>query len=241
VQRKYLAFDIETAAVLSEAQFQNWRIHRPLGIICAAAQASDQSTTTIWEAKDARGDRVARMTSPQVIEFVDYLHGMCQQGYTLLTWNGVGFDWDVVAEESRVVEKCRELAMNHVDPMFHILCELGYPVSLEKAAAGCKMPGKTAGMAGFMAPQMWANGQYQAVLDYVAQDVRLALNVAAQSEQRRSFQWITQNGKLRKMPLPQGWLTVRDALRLPEPDTSWMSSPIPRRQFTEWLGGAPAL
>ena len=37
------------------------------------------------------------------------------------------------------------------------------------------------------------------------------------------------------MDLRRGWLTVREALRLPEPDTSWMSNPIPRRQFTQWL------
>jgi hypothetical protein len=37
------------------------------------------------------------------------------------------------------------------------------------------------------------------------------------------------------MDLPKGWLTVRDALRLPKPDTSWMDSPIPRQQYTRWL------
>ena len=31
------------------------------------------------------------------------------------------------------------------------------------------------------------------------------------------------------------WATVRDALRIPEPDNSWMSDPLPRQRFTEWL------
>lgn len=34
--RKYLAFDIETAKDIPEADF-NWRPSRPLGISCAAA------------------------------------------------------------------------------------------------------------------------------------------------------------------------------------------------------------
>ncbi len=37
------------------------------------------------------------------------------------------------------------------------------------------------------------------------------------------------------MPLARGWLTVTDALRLPEPDTSWMSSPLKRRDFMGWI------
>jgi hypothetical protein len=37
------------------------------------------------------------------------------------------------------------------------------------------------------------------------------------------------------MPLPRGWLTVREAMRLPLPDTSWMPRPISRRRFTGWL------
>jgi hypothetical protein len=39
------------------------------------------------------------------------------------------------------------------------------------------------------------------------------------------------------MPLPNGWLTVREAWMLPEPDTSWMSNPLKRRDFTSWLPG----
>jgi len=37
------------------------------------------------------------------------------------------------------------------------------------------------------------------------------------------------------MPLGGGWLTVREALELPEPDTSGMSDPLPKNNFTDWL------
>ncbi len=235
MKRKFLAFDIETAAALSDLEFQNWKRHRPLGITCVAAQASDAAMPTLWDARQAGDGTSGRMTSAQLIEVVEYLQRMSKQGYTLLTWNGIGFDWDILAEESDSLETCRELATHHVDMMFHVFCERGHPVALEKAAQGHGIPGKPPGMAGFLAPQKWAQGHHQEVIDYVAQDVRITLEVAHKSEERRSFRWITSKGACSSMALQNGWLNVRSALQLAEPDTSWMSQPIPRARFTEWL------
>jgi hypothetical protein len=90
-------------------------------------------------------------------------------------------------------------------------------------------------MSGLLAPRLWAEGRHQEVLDYVAQDVRITLEIARKCEEKRKFQWLTRKGTKSSMDLPKGWLTVRDALRLPKPDTSWMDSPIPRQQYTRWL------
>ena len=122
-----------------------------------------------------------------------------------------------------------------MDMMFHIVCSLGYPVALDKAAQGMGLPGKPAGMTGMQAPKLWAEGRYQEVLDYVSQDVRTAMQIAQACEQRRRFEWITRKGTKSNMPLPKGWLTVREALVLPEPDTSWMSNPLKRRDFMVWI------
>ncbi len=97
------------------------------------------------------------------------------------------------------------------------------------------IPGKPPGMSGLLAPRLWAQGKYQEVLDYVAQDVRIAMGIALKCEERRKFEWITRKGSKSSLNLPQGWLTVGKALLLPEPDTSWMSSPINRRAFTGWI------
>jgi len=53
---------------------------------------------------------------------------------------------------------------------------------------------------------------------------------------KHRLRWISSRGKPRDMPLPKSWLTVQGALKLPLPDTSWMTNPIKRKQFTEWLG-----
>lgn len=126
--------------------------------------------------------------------------------------------------------------MNHVDMMFHVFCDRGFPVALDKAAQALSIPGKPPEMSGVLAPQFWAQGRFQDVLDYVAQDVRITLQVAQKCEEQRRFEWITRRGTPSSMDLLRGWLSVRNALGLPAPDTSWMDSPIPRRNFTQWIG-----
>jgi hypothetical protein len=72
-------------------------------------------------------------------------------------------------------------------------------------------------------------------MDYVAQDARITLQVAHACEKTRSFSWITRKGSVGSMELRHGWLPVKEALCLPEPDTSWMDDPMPRERFIEWI------
>ncbi len=108
-------------------------------------------------------------------------------------------------------------------------------MGLEKGAQGMGLPGKPAGMTGLQAPKMWAEGRHKEVLDYVSQDVRMAMQIALAAEQRRRFDWITRKGTKSTLALPKGWLAVGDALKLPEPDTSWMSKPLKRKDFLGWI------
>jgi hypothetical protein len=233
--RKYLAFDIETAAVLPGTS-SDWRMHRPLGICCAAATHSDLERAIVWHGKKADGSPSPRMTKTELRSMVnDLLRFVRNDGFTLLTWNGVGFDLDVLRGESGLDAECRQLAWNHVDMMLHVHCRHGYPVGLEKTALALDIPGKAKGMTGALAPQYWADGRHEEVLAYVRQDVSIALQIAQKCERQRRFEWITSRGTKSSFRLGNGWLTVREALALPEPDTAWMDNPIPRRGFTEWL------
>jgi hypothetical protein len=231
--RKYLAFDIETAKE-TPGDFSQWRNHRPLGICCAATCVSDGEPKR-WHSRTDAGKPARCMTRTDLQLFVTHLCSMASQGYTILTWNGASFDFDVLAEESGSLDQCRGCVHDHVDMMFHIVCRLGYPISLAKVAEGLGLPGKACGMSGAEAPKLWADGQHEEVLAYVAQDVRLALQIAAECERHKQFAWITQKGMKKTEPLPGGWKTVREALKLPLPDTSWMKSPISREDFIGWL------
>jgi hypothetical protein len=233
MKRKYLAFDIETAKVHDG---RDWTSCRPLGISCAATLLGDCDELVLWHGGTDRKSPADRISLQEAAGLVQYLATQIGRGYTIVTWNGVGFDFDILAEESGMLEQCRKLAANHVDMMFHVFCQLGHGVALDAAARGMGMAGKSEGMSGAVAPVLWAEGKREDVLAYVAQDVRITLELAMACEVHGRLRWIASSGKVRTMPLPEGWLSVELAGQLPEPDTSWMGEPWSRTRFTRWMG-----
>jgi hypothetical protein len=231
-KRRYLSFDIETAKVLPEDE-SDLKSHRPLGISCAATILTGDNEPVLWHGGD-------QMTRDEAADLVRYLKDRTREGYTLLTWNGVGFDLDILAEESGMLETCRRLATDHVDMMFQVLCLRGFGVSLDAAARGMNIKGKPEGMTGSRAPVLWAEGKREEVLQYVGQDVRTTLDVALACESVGALRWVSRKGKLRTMRLLDGWLTVSEAGKLPLPDTSWMDEPWPREEFTAWMQAPPS-
>jgi len=234
--RNYVAFDIETAKVLPES-VTDLMDHRPLGIACAAAVVSGREEPVIWHGVNG-GKPAAHMSQAEVRSMIEQFAAWVDEGYTLLSWNGLGFDFNVLAEESGLTEECARIALDHVDMMFHVVCALGYPVALGKAAEGLGLPGKSGGISGCDAPVMWAQGRFAEVLEYNTQDSRLALAIALEAERRGELLWVTRRGTKGHMPLAQGWRSVQEALRTPLPDTSWMSDPPTREEFTSWLPSA---
>lgn len=99
---------------------------------------------------------------------------VAKEDYTLLTWNGCGFDFDILAEESGMHEQCKALA------------------------------------------------------------------VAEAVEAAGRLNWTARSGNLNSWPCKK-WLTVKEALAIPEPDTSWMSDPWHRSKFYEWTGYKPPI
>ena len=147
-------------------------------------------------------------------------------GFTIVSWNGLGFDFDILAEESGRHDLCRQLAVTHVDLMFHLFCEKGFAVGLDAAGRAMCSRGKTTGMQAALAPKMWAEGKTQQVLQYVTDDCQLTLDVAKSADMDGRFAWITRRGTVSNFDLTGGrWLTVHEAMQLPEPDTSWMTEP----------------
>lgn len=234
--RNYLAFDIEICREIPEG-VTDWKTLRPLGISCAATLGEGE-LPYFWR----RGQLTDRQPIGGAMEregaqaLVHALQGRVRAGFTILGWNSLSFDFDILAEESGMHDECAELALNHVDMMFDFFCRRGHVLGLDKAAKGMGLPGKTEGMHGDLVPAMWAAGRYEEVLDYVAQDVRTTLDLALAVEHSGELCWTSNSGRPNVCPVPGGWLTVREALALPEPGTSWMTDPWPRSHFTSWLG-----
>ena len=237
--RRYLAFDIETARPFPENR--DWRSARPLGIACAAAYGTGDQRPRAWYNRSPDGEIQPSLTRQQAQSLVNQLATLTDpekppEPFKLLTWNGLGFDLDILAEESGMIDECRQIALNHIDMMFHVYCTLGYPLGLDKAAHGMGTPGKPEGMNGALANDMWNSGDRAPVIQYCAADVRSTLALARECEKQRRLQWTSNAGRTRFFNLADGWLTVREALEIPEPDRSWMTDPLPKETFVGWLG-----
>src|SRR5262245_37922053 len=130
---KFLAFDLETARVQPLA-VRNWNRLRPLGISCAATYRGGATAPLLWYGRTPQQVPAPQMSVSDVRSLVNYLKKQVSRGYTIVTWNGIGFDFDVLAEESGLFKRCKSLALGHIDMMFHMLCQLGFGVSLNAAA-----------------------------------------------------------------------------------------------------------
>lgn len=235
--KRWLSFDLEIAALIPENE-PDWKQHRPLGITCVGfAYTNDNGdirTISLCGEESGNDTPLPRMTQADCQEVVKRLQRAANEEYTILTWNGCSFDFNVLAEESGMHRECVELAMNHTDMMLHVHCLKGFPIGLDAVAKGMGLVGKLDGVNGAKAPYLWAAGEYETVLEYVQQDVRTTLEVALEVEKRGSLTWIAKSGRRNALPIPK-WLSVSEALALPEPDTSWMAEPMPRSQFTAWM------
>ena len=227
----YIGFDHEIANDISD--FTKWRFHRPLGITCAALYLEGEKPM-LWYDVTPQKKPAPKMSREYAGRLVSELIDWVEKGYMIFTWNGLGFDFDVLAEESNMWEECRHLALTHVDMMFHFFCLKGFPLKLDKAAKGMGLSGKTEGMSGEQAPTLWQQGQFDQVLEYVGQDSRTTVEVAQAVEKKHYLEWISNSGKRQRVDFPNGWLTVEQALKLPLPDTSWMRTRMNRNHFLAW-------
>ncbi len=228
---KWLAFDLEIAKVV--AFDQDLDAQRPLGITCAATWASDSNIPSLWCGRDTDGRIAQAMNESEVSAMLNYLQSAVYAGYTLLTFNGAGFDMRTVAELADR-EVCKSLALAHIDMYFHLFCLLGYGPGLNTAAKGMGLPGKTEGMDGALAPELWQRGEYGKVLQYVAQDALMTLLLAQAVQACGHLRWTSQSGKPRTVRVPT-WLTVTEALEFPLPNTAWMKEPWTREKFVGWM------
>jgi hypothetical protein len=238
--RKFLAFDLEIAKELPE-DAADWKQHRPLGITCAAtawySTYTGQAVTSPFCGEYDDGTPQPQMSVDDCQELVLTLERAVRHGYTIVTWNGASFDFDVLAEESGWPARCARLALAHVDMMYHFVCLKGYPLSLAAALEGMQVEGKTKGMNGALAPVEWSAGNYDKVLNYVMQDAKATLELAEAITRKQALLWTSKSGRGQIQTIPE-LLPVHAATALPKPNTKWMTRPLDRAQFTGWLPAA---
>jgi len=233
---KFAAFDLEIAKDFPESG--RWQDAAPLGITCAAIACRSKPETMFFKG-------VPQMSQDECQALVRELQSLANDGYTLLTWNGCGFDFAVLAQESGLHRECAELALQHVDLMLMVTFTKGWFLGLEKALQGAGLAGKRKtvklknggmfeGMDGGKAPRLWAEGEYDAVLTYLNDDVVQLLKLAEVVQLEKTIRWTSSSRKPMSMSVPK-FLNVMACFDIAEPDVSWMSAPPTRRQFVEWM------
>ena len=249
---KFAAFDLEIA---KPVEGDDWKAQRPLGISCAAVAVSEQPRG--W--KHAEDGVLVWSDKPQLSggglnALVSNLAELASTGYTIVTWNGASFDFDILAEESGKHKLCAELALNHVDLMAIVVACKGHYLSLDKAAVGAGVPSKLKTvtlndgtvydqMNGADAPDLWAAGETDAVIEYLKQDARTTLSVAKAWQKTNRVEWRSNSHRRQRFNIPDmvAWSgklpTVQQLLDWPgrhDVDTSWMSNPPSLDEMTAW-------
>lgn len=241
---KPLAFDVETSNILPDGS--DWHDHRPLGISCAAALANGEHNPLWHGAEEPNGCYAPAMATTQVDMLVRWLWEM-RQTHHIVTWNGLAFDFCVLADNvstAKLRRACEILALrHHIDIAFAMLCSKGYMIGLEAAAKGLKVVGKMEGMSGAVAPVFWAQSreQQEIVLQYVQQDVRATLDIYQGIVAQGCLTWTSRSGRSQVWPTEfvhdlgvSRIRTVEEALKVDEPDTSWMDKPRLRASHYAW-------
>ena len=230
---KLASFDLETARATEEGEPIT-----DVGISCAGIALSDSPEQLLMNCPGKLPQADAKVLVELLSEYVNI-------GYTIVSWNGCGFDFRILAEESGMVEECAHLAMNHVDMMLLVTFQKGFYLGLDTALLGMGVESKlhqvklkdgtlVDDFSGAAVPELWAAGEYAAVLEYLKSDIERLLELARRIIEEKEIRWISGKGNPQRCAVPEFW-TVKELFDLPVPKTSWMTDPPTRHQFVAWM------
>jgi hypothetical protein len=227
-----ISFDIEIANVFTLQPGEDLERHAPFDISVAAA-ATHGGTVRHWHARDAAGRPAGILDAPLAREVLEYLRAEELAGTRVCAWNGLSFDLRWLGHVAGDPRLATEVALELYDPMFQFAALKGFPIGLAAVAEGMGIAQKKL-MAAERAPIEWQAGNHQLVLDYVAGDCTLTNQVVAAIEKVGLVKWRTKRGTLSSEPLPR-LRQVKDVMRDPPPDQSWMSEPKPVSNYWAWM------
>lgn len=230
---KILAVDFEIAKQIP-ASSRDFFKHSPLGITVGATfDPSEDDGPVAWYEMDAEGKPKAQCSPAYLRVLLGYLRAKISEGYTLLTWNGLKFDFRLLAEETGEGLSCSLLAASdkHIDMMYHYFCVTGYPVAMQAVAEGMDVPGKKRYIDGKKVPTLWKQGHYDDVIEYAKQDAQTIVDIYnALTEKGGKLHWYTNRGNLNNRYLGK-WLSVQDASVLRPPAKAIWE----REEFFTWI------
>lgn len=194
------------------------------------------------------------MTQEQACKLVHHLEAVTNDGYTLVTVNGLT-DFRTLAEESGLHDECVELARAHCDLQFLIAYDHGWLADLRILAAHldqdmltevCLRDGTAVPIDDEIAPDLWRRDEHKAVLDYLRLDAVATLNVARTALQKGRLVWVSSSNVRGSILLPSSldgtpWRlpTVAEYMHLPHQEMTLPTIPIDRGAWVSWMGAQP--
>lgn len=243
-KRKYIAWDLELANTNIPEDFSGGDLFQfaPMRVSCGAVAWKDGSeikTKRWWGEPETSKEELSKM-----LKFLEKFH---DDGFTILSFNGVQFDFRVCAEATGEYNLCKKLAMNHYDLMYDVFLHRGYFASLDsilkfhgrskKHEVTLKDGTVITDMSGGLAPRLWAKGEVDAVLEYLDGDVIELLNVMDIVDKRQKIEWYSQRGNY--MKIATDLLLVGEGIKkIKKPNTAWMTDPVSREDTTKWMANA---
>jgi hypothetical protein len=232
---KLLSFDIEIYDELTDEIDKNRQLSTIRPSIAALATNEDD-VEYFYDEPFMSVDTAKKL----VHKMMDYHN----QGYLVYGWNIVSFDLRLIGYYSGMLEECGHLAMTSVDPMCFITFNKGYYLGLDAALTGANLETKThkvclndgtlmEDMSGMKAPQMWKDGEIEAVKTYLKGDVIQPLKLARIIETNNGIKWFSKTGK--PMYVPSKMDQFKDLFMIRTPNNSWMDNPPQRKDFINWI------
>ena len=228
---KLLSFDIEISDVFKLRKFEDMDKYAPFHI-SVAATAIHNGEERIWYSEE-EGRPALNMTQQRAHELLEYLDEMQQAGFMVCAWNGLSFDLKWIGYQADDMSLAARIALKSYDPMFQFFNQAGFPVSLAKVAQAMGITQEKL-MDGADAPKEWCAGNHQKVMDYCLGDCQMTNLIVLAIQRARETRWVTGRGSISSKPMSR-FKTVEEVILDPEPDQSWMDTPMPKLKFYEWV------
>lgn len=220
---KFIAFDLEFRITDGDVE-----------ILCAASMSTDDAVPFVWV--DNINEHLIRdqLSSYTLATFVRFLLARHAEGYTVVTWGGVGSDFrHLAALLPWLASDIKNLCLNSIDIPFVSGSSIGMMMGLSAAAQALGFGHKANDSS--LIPTLWDAGRRTEVLQHVSTDTYLTVVVVRHALLHNELQWITSKG-LRRTWCPAKLLTVRACLQMPLPTVPFqVQDSMNPKMLSRWI------